>query len=176
MDTKNNKIVFDWKNIFTSLGITFGISAILILIVVGGVKVWEKVVKSKKTNDNIITSDTNMTSQDLKIEDLTVGAGREATKGDTVIVHYTGTLTDGTKFDSSLDRGEPFSFTIGEGEVIEGWEIGVNGMKVGGKRRLVIPPRLAYGEQGAGSDIPPNSTLIFEIELLEVKNTVGTSE
>ena len=176
MDAKDIKIVFDWKNILTAVGFTLGIATVLVLVIVGGVKLWGSVVKSNVKGDNISSSDTNMESQDLKIEDIIVGAGEEATKGDTVTVHYTGILTDGTKFDSSLDRGEPFSFTIGNSEVIEGWDIGVNGMKKGGKRRLVIPPRLAYGDQGAGSDIPPNSTLVFEIELLDVKKAVEASE
>lgn len=104
----------------------------------------------------------------LEKTDLVVGTGAEAATGKKVTVHYTGTLTDGTKFDSSLDRNEPFSFTIGEGRVIQGWEQGLPGMKVGGKRKLVIPPSLGYGDQAAGS-IPPSSVLIFEIELLNVE-------
>jgi FKBP-type peptidyl-prolyl cis-trans isomerase len=105
---------------------------------------------------------------ELQSTDLTVGTGAEAATGKTVSVHYTGTLTNGTKFDSSVDRGTPFEFTLGEGRVIQGWEQGVKGMKVGGKRKLVIPPSLGYGSQANGS-IPANSTLIFEIELLGVK-------
>lgn len=108
-------------------------------------------------------------SADLKIEDIVVGTGAEAKSGDTVTVHYTGTLTDGKKFDSSVDRNEPFTTQIGVGGVIQGWDQGIPGMKVGGKRKLTIPPELGYGEQGAGADIPPNSTLIFEVELLDVK-------
>jgi FKBP-type peptidyl-prolyl cis-trans isomerase len=104
----------------------------------------------------------------LKMEDTVVGTGAEAKPGDTVTVHYTGYLTDGTKFDSSLDSGQPFQFTIGQGRVIPGWEQGIPGMKVGGKRKLTIPPELGYGAQGAGSDIPPNATLVFEVELLAV--------
>ena len=104
----------------------------------------------------------------LKIEDLVVGDGNEATKGSTVSVHYTGTLTDGKKFDSSLDRGKPFGFQIGAGRVIQGWEQGVAGMKVGEKRKLTIPSDLAYGSRGFPPVIPPDSTLVFEVELLSV--------
>ena len=106
---------------------------------------------------------------ELQIRDIEKGSGEEANVGETVVVHYTGWLMDGTKFDSSLDRGTPFSFTLGERRVIPGWEKGVEGMQVGGKRELIIPPDLAYGPQGAGGIIPPNATLRFEIELLEVK-------
>lgn len=105
----------------------------------------------------------------LQITDIEKGTGEEANVGETVVVHYTGWLMDGTKFDSSVDRGTPFSFTLGERRVIPGWEKGVEGMQVGGKRELIIPPELGYGAQGAGGVIPPNATLKFEIELLEVK-------
>jgi FKBP-type peptidyl-prolyl cis-trans isomerase len=104
----------------------------------------------------------------LKQEDLVVGSGAEAVAGKTVSVHYTGKLTDGTKFDSSLDRGDPFSFRLGAGQVIKGWDQGVAGMKVGGKRLLTIPPELGYGQRGFPGAIPPNSTLVFEVELLGV--------
>ncbi len=104
----------------------------------------------------------------LAKDDLKVGTGAEAADGDTVKVHYTGRLMNGTKFDSSLDRKEPFEFTIGKGEVIKGWDQGVVGMKVGGKRKLTIPSKLAYGERGSPPKIKPNSPLQFEIELLEV--------
>ena len=105
----------------------------------------------------------------LQIEDQVAGTGAEAKTGKRVSVHYTGWLTDGTKFDSSLDRGKPFSFTIGARQVIQGWDQGVAGMKVGGKRKLTIPPDLGYGARGAGGGlIPPNATLVFEVELLEV--------
>jgi len=106
---------------------------------------------------------------ELKIEDLAEGTGDGAVAGDTVSVHYTGWLTDGTKFDSSLDSGQPFEFGLGQGEVIQGWDEGVAGMKVGGKRKLVIPPAMGYGDAGAGGVIPPNATLVFEVELLAIK-------
>jgi FKBP-type peptidyl-prolyl cis-trans isomerase len=105
----------------------------------------------------------------LKSEDLQVGSGDEAKTGKTVSVHYTGTLTDGSKFDSSLDRGKPFEFELGAGRVIKGWDQGVVGMKVGGKRKLTIPSDLAYGARGFPPVIPPDSTLVFEIELLGVR-------
>jgi len=118
-----------------------------------------------------ITMDTKLQTlpDGLQIADLAVGTGNEAMSGKMVTVHYTGTLTDGVKFDSSLDRGTPFTFTLGVGQVIRGWDEGVMGMKVGGKRKLVIPPDLGYGSQGIGGVIPPNATLIFEVELLDVK-------
>jgi FKBP-type peptidyl-prolyl cis-trans isomerase len=109
----------------------------------------------------------------LLVEDLVVGAGNAAASGQEVKVHYTGWLftgnAKGAQFDSSHDRGEPFVFPLGGGYVIPGWDEGVQGMKVGGKRKLTIPPHLAYGERGAGGVIPPNATLIFEVELLEVR-------
>jgi|SRR5215218_7026332 len=105
----------------------------------------------------------------IKYVDLEVGKGPEATPGKTVEVHYTGWLVDGTKFDSSLDRQEPLTFRLGAGEVIEGWDQGVAGMKVGGKRKLTIPPELGYGDRGAGEAIPPGATLIFEVKLLGVQ-------
>ena len=106
---------------------------------------------------------------DLAIEELTVGSGSEAQSGQKVSVHYTGTLTDGKKFDSSHDRGQPFSFTLGAGQVIKGWDQGVAGMRTGGKRKLTIPPHLGYGARGFPPVIPPNATLVFEVELLDVK-------
>lgn len=110
------------------------------------------------------------TAQGLKYVDLVVGDGPAVTNGQLVVVHYTGWLADGSKFDSSLDRGDPITFNVGMGQVIAGWDLGVRGMTVGSTRQLVIPPTLGYGEQGAGNGIiPPNATLIFEIELLEVQ-------
>ena len=109
------------------------------------------------------------TSSGLVIDDLTVGNGLEASAGQYVFVHYTGWLTDGSKFDSSRDRRQPFAFHLGRGPVIGGWDAGVQGMKVGGSRRLTIPPNLGYGAAGAGGVIPPNATLVFEVELLDVR-------
>ena len=106
------------------------------------------------------------TASGLKYTDLQTGEGAEAQAGKTVDVHYTGWLENGTKFDSSKDRGRPFSFSLGAGQVIRGWDEGVAGMKVGGTRRLIIPPALGYGARGAGGVIPPNATLLFEVELL----------
>ncbi|ALS62425.1 MULTISPECIES: FKBP-type peptidyl-prolyl cis-trans isomerase [Pandoraea] len=111
---------------------------------------------------------TITTDSGLQYDDLQVGDGAEATPGQTVTVHYTGWLTDGKKFDSSKDRNDPFAFVLGGGMVIRGWDEGVAGMKVGGKRKLVIPPELGYGARGAGGVIPPNATLVFEVELLDV--------
>jgi FKBP-type peptidyl-prolyl cis-trans isomerase FkpA len=104
----------------------------------------------------------------LDIHDLVVGSGDEAVTGKRVSVHYTGTLTDGSKFDSSLDRGKPFQFVLGSGQVIKGWDQGVAGMRVGGKRKLTIPPDLGYGARGFPPVIPANATLVFEVELLKV--------
>ena len=115
------------------------------------------------------SADTRVTSSGLTITDLTLGEGAEAAAGQTVVVHYRGTLENGKQFDASYDRVTPFSFPLGAGRVIKGWDEGVQGMKVGGKRKLVIPPDLAYGSRGAGGVIPPDATLIFEVELLDVK-------
>jgi peptidylprolyl isomerase len=109
------------------------------------------------------------TASGLEYEDIREGTGAAPQTGQTAVVHYVGTLTDGQKFDSSRDRGQPFSFPLGRGRVIQGWDEGVATMKVGGIRKLTIPPHLGYGAQGAGGVIPPNATLVFEVELLDVK-------
>ncbi|WP_447980672.1 FKBP-type peptidyl-prolyl cis-trans isomerase [Candidatus Nitrospira bockiana] len=109
------------------------------------------------------------TESGLQYADIQPGTGREADLGDTATVHYTGWLADGTKFDSSVDRNKPFSFRVGAGQVIKGWDEGVLGMKIGGKRKLIIPPELAYGSRGAGGVIPSDATLTFEIELLDLR-------
>jgi FKBP-type peptidyl-prolyl cis-trans isomerase len=114
-------------------------------------------------------SATTTTASGLKYEDIKQGDGDVATAGKTVSVHYTGWLTDGKKFDSSKDRGQPFEFPLGGGRVIKGWDEGVEGMKVGGTRKLTIPPELGYGSRGAGGVIPPGATLVFEVELLKVR-------
>lgn len=147
------KIKFEWKNvrIFLGLGLIFIVGFLFLTIKDKG--------EDPKGGEQV---------QDMKIEDTKVGEREAAKEGDTVTVDYKGTLENGDVFDSSYDRGEPFSFTIGEGSVIEGWEKGVSGMKVGGKRKLTIPPEMGYGDRQAGS-IPPNSTLIFEIELLKIE-------
>lgn len=122
---------------------------------------------SSSTSTSATVNNTSPMSELIK-EDLKVGEGQEAKKGDTITVNYVGTLTDGKKFDSSYDREESFSFTLGAGEVIEGWDEGVVGMKVGGKRKLIIPGAMAYGDYGRPPVIPPNATLIFEVELVSI--------
>lgn len=111
---------------------------------------------------------TTKTASGLIIEDLVLGEGAAATSGQSVTVHYTGRLASGSKFDSSKDRNDPFVFHLGAGQVIRGWDEGVQGMQVGGTRKLTIPPELGYGTRGAGGAIPPNATLVFEVELLGI--------
>jgi len=113
-------------------------------------------------------SNSTTTASGLIYEELIVGDGAQAASGQQVTVHYTGWLMDGTKFDSSKDRNDPFEFHLGAGQVIKGWDEGVAGMKIGGRRKLTIPPELGYGARGAGGVIPPDATLIFEVELLGV--------
>lgn len=146
-----------------------GILIVLSLVIVGGLvymgyKAWPPVASTAPAQSEAT----------LQVVDTVVGTGVEAVPGDSVSVHYTGTLTDGTKFDSSLDRGAPFEFVVGSGMVIQGWEQGIPGMKVGGKRHLVIPPSMGYGAQQMGS-IPANSTLVFDVELMGVKKAAKAS-
>ena len=122
------------------------------------------VMADDKKDEKVIT-----TASGLKYVELKVGDGKEAKEGSTVKVHYTGKLENGTKFDSSLDRGEPYPVTIGKSSVIKGWHEGLTGMKQGGKRKLIIPAKLAYGEEGRPPQIPPNATLIFEVEAVDVQ-------
>ncbi len=116
-----------------------------------------------------MSGEVQRTPSGLEIQEVEQGFGDPARAGHTVSVHYTGYLQDGTKFDSSVDRGEPFSFPLGAGKVIRGWDEGLVGLKVGGRRKLIIPPELAYGSRGAGRLIPPGATLVFDVELLEVR-------
>jgi FKBP-type peptidyl-prolyl cis-trans isomerase FkpA len=126
-------------------------------------------MKPNTSTPTKVTGAATKTADGLEYWDIKVGAGSVAAAGQTVKVHYTGWLTNGKKFDSSVDRGEPFTFNLGGGQVIKGWDEGVAGMKVGGKRQLRIPPALGYGDRGAGGVIPANATLIFDVELLGVK-------
>ena len=166
----------------------------LIIVVFVGITVWFLVDKARKISNEAdlinlainkpvtpsptatekMTNDNNnkwiILDNGLKILDVQIGYGREARPGDTIAAHYSGTLENGNKFDSSYDRNQPFSFTIGTGSVIQGWEQGIPGMKEGGKRKLTIPAELGYGDRVAGGGaIPANSTLIFEVELLNVE-------
>lgn len=148
------------------------IGLLVLAVIIVGIFVIRDVVQ-KPTNENAAAQANDATSSHsqsakVKVEDITVGTGQEVTSGDTVVMNYKGMLKDGTQFDSSYDRGEPFTTKIGTGQVIQGWDLGIPGMKVGGKRKLTIPPELGYGSASIGS-IPANSTLIFEVELLEIK-------
>lgn len=148
----------------------FSVFAILALVVFGLMLYTLLVPQNNEVDDTIDLSQQEIMANqgELIIEDIEEGSGDAVVEaGDEIVIHYHGTLTDGTVFDSSVDRGEPFQTQIGVGQVIQGWDEGVIGMKTGGKRKLTIPPNMAYGEQGVGS-IPPNSTLIFEVELVEI--------
>lgn len=125
----------------------------------------------KDASPSTTTTDASAaaSASELQIVDVVVGTGAEAVSGKKVTVHYTGTLPDGKKFDSSLDRNAPFTFNLGQGQVIQGWEKGFSGMKIGGKRKLTIPASMGYGEAGVPGVIPPNSTLLFDVELLKVE-------
>lgn len=178
-----------WKNI-----INYGISGALLALLLGGAaygviyfvnngnteiklpknmsaEETEKQAEGLQAGDAATASaqNTKVAENEVQAVILKEGSGVAAKAGDTVTVHYAGALTDGTKFDSSVDRGQPFSFKLGAGQVINGWELGVNGMKVGEIRQLIIPPQFGYGERGTpGGPIPPNATLIFEVQLLKI--------
>jgi len=159
---KQMEVVFNWKNI----GI---VAAIVVLMLAGLFAVMWFSKDNSSGNVNTAMNNETPTGGELQKEDIVVGKGAVAEPGDTVTVNYVGTLADGAKFDSSYDRNKPFTFTLGKGDVIQGWDLGLVGMKEGGKRKLTIPPNLGYGAQGAGDAIPPNSTLIFTVELLKVE-------
>ncbi|MEK7658270.1 MAG: FKBP-type peptidyl-prolyl cis-trans isomerase [Patescibacteria group bacterium] len=154
---------------------TLIIILIIVLIIIIGGAYFLFLKPANNSNDNRQTgqqdqnqNQINYQIQGMKIEILKEGNGQETKNGDNVTVNYVGTLTDGTKFDSSIDRGQPFSFPLGAGRVIKGWDMGVLGMKIGEKRKLTIPPELGYGAFGAGEVIPPNATLVFEVDLLKI--------
>ena len=148
------------------------IIVIAVMLVAGLYFMFDYRSKSKEapagTDTNIIMNTQGPEAAGLKIETLKEGSGNGAKTGDKITVHYIGTLTDGRKFDSSVDRGQPFSFQLGAGQVISGWDNGLVGIKVGEKRHLTISPELGYGAEGAGGVIPPNATLIFEVEMLKI--------
>lgn len=176
---EDSKVQFNWKNIGIVIVFSIAIGAVLLSLP----KLASLFSKTSATKEEVLNFDQLSETEkkalggdtvdgtvvkELKKEDIVVGTGDEAKPGKKVTVHYTGTLTDGTKFDSSVGR-VPFDFNLGKGEVIKGWDQGVEGMKVGGKRKLTIPADLGYGETGYPPDIPPNAPLIFEIELLKVE-------
>lgn len=156
--------------------------AFVLIIIFVGLGVWLFVRKENDTPADLAVLITTATptpaptsapitmGNGLQIQDMTVGTGLEVKVGQGLTMHYSGTLEDGTKFDSSYDRGEPFQFVLGAGQVIQGWDLGIQGMKIGGKRKLIIPPALAYGEQGRPPIIPQNATLVFEVEVLAAQD------
>jgi peptidylprolyl isomerase len=150
------------------LSIMFVIGVVVLMAIAYGCGKTEKTGAPGATSPAKVTGSPTTTSTGLQYWDIVVGTGTTAVPGNMVHVHYSGFLTSGAKFDSSRDRGEPFSFPLGGGQVIKGWDEGVAGMKVGGQRQLRIPPGLGYGAAGAGGVIPPNATLIFDVELLGV--------
>lgn len=144
------------------MNIISNVVMIAVVVALGAVPVWSAQVKGAGAGKTVTTA------SGLKYIDVKVGKGPSPARGKLVKVHYVGTLENGKKFDSSVDRNQPFEFVIGVGQVIPGWDEGVMGMKVGGKRKLIIPAKLGYGAAGAGGDIPPNATLLFDVELLGV--------
>ncbi len=149
--------------------ILLGVVGVLLVAVIAIFAFQSGSQSGKDANTSGTPGGSVITQSGLKYEDLVVGSGPKAKQGDQVTVHYTGWLTDGTKFDSSVDRGTPFTFVLGVGNVIAGWDEGVVGMQVGGKRKLTIPPELGYGANGAPPAIPANATLVFEVELISIK-------
>ena len=153
-EVKQTKIVFNWNNVILVIGLFVFLAGLSIFLMF---------------NSGDSTNQTAQQNSGLISEDIKIGEGAEAANGKTVTVNYVGTLEDGTKFDSSYDRNQPFSFVLGDGEVIKSWDMGVLGMKIGGKRKLTIPSDLGYGAAGSPPVIPPNATLVFEVELLKVE-------
>jgi len=161
-----NSIVM-FKNEHTGALLWITASVLALLLVLAWIFVREQNTTNDQTSASILTAEINGEPVELEIEDIQEGSGRMAQPGHTLSMHYVGTLDDGTVFDSSRERGEPFVFILGSGQVIQGWELGVVGIKEGGIRKLTIPPELGYGSQGVGP-IPPNATLNFEIELVSI--------
>ena len=153
-ELQRSKIAFNWKNVFMVFATFFVVTSVLFFLMYQ---------KGGTTNTPV-----SEVKKELVKEDILIGKGAEAVSGKKLTVNYEGKLEDGTKFDSSYDRKKPFEFVLGKGDVIQGWDTGIVGMKVGGKRLLTIPPDLGYGEEGSPPTIPPNSTLIFTVELLKV--------
>ena len=155
--------------------VLFSLLAIVVLLGLGFLILRERQTPSPSTEDfafQTITPTPAPLSQTLKIEDLRIGTGSAVKEGDTVVIHYEGKLSNGQVFDSSYKRNAPFETEIGVGRVIEGWDKGLLGMKIGGKRKLTIPPNLGYGEKGVPNVIPPNANLLFELELIDIKTPV----
>ena len=149
--------------------ISIGLAVLVVIGITGFFIIYNKNKEPQSGKINNLANMTKFVKNGVQVEILKEGTGIEAKNGNMVAVHYTGVLENGVKFDSSIDRGIPFEFTLGAGQVIRGWDIGVEGMKAGEKRKLTIPSNLAYGSRGAGGVIPPNTILIFEVELLGIK-------
>ncbi len=149
--------------------ISIGLAVLVVIGITGFFIIYNKNKEPQSGKINNLANMTKFVKNGVQVEILKEGTGIEAKNGNMVAVHYTGVLENGVKFDSSIDRGIPFEFTLGAGQVIRGWDIGVEGMKAGEKRKLTIPSNLAYGSRGAGGVIPPNTILIFEVELITIK-------